>query len=79
MLKVVRLRRDALDAQCRAAGVPSTYALAQKIGMTYPPVYRVMHGQAVPGERFIAAVTGFFGASIDDLFEVVDVDEEGAA
>lgn len=76
MTKIFRLRSEALEERRRELGLTTEQKLADYIGMSQAHVNRVITGRYQPGPRFIAAAVSAFGTRIDDLFEVVEVDDQ---
>lgn len=77
----LRVKADELQRRRRAAGIADTHiALASYIGVNHGTVSRIFAGKSAPGERFITAlIKAFPGATIDDLFEIVDDSPDRAA
>lgn len=68
----VALRFDQLAAKRAQYGITTDQDLADRIGVSPPVVSRVLNGDQVPSERFIAGMVQLFGpGSFDQLFEIV--------
>lgn len=67
----VRLRRAQFDALAQQRELSTDTAKAEFIGVDKGTLSRVINGEGLPGERFIAACIASFGAAFEDLFEVV--------
>lgn len=67
----VRLRLAQFDALAQRQGLATDTAKAEFIGIDKGTLSRVVNGEGLPGERFIAACIATFGAAFEDLFEVV--------
>ncbi|MFB9726355.1 helix-turn-helix transcriptional regulator [Haloechinothrix salitolerans] len=71
----VRIRVDVLDKIANGAGLRSRYAIAKKLGVSQSTVGRVLDGEQLPGNPFIAATLTAFDVSFDEVFEVGEVGE----
>lgn len=78
----VRLRTAQLNKLCNLAGLKTVEARAEAFGVNASTVSRVVRGDTVPGERFIAGVLSAFaddGFGFSDFFEVIDDPGDGEA
>lgn len=68
---VIRLRTDRFDERARELGLDTENALAEYLGISRWALYRVRKGDAVPGEKFIAAcLSSKFARSFEWLFQL---------
>lgn len=68
---VIRLRTDRMNEIAAARGLASDAARAQHIGVDRSTYSRVIRGEVIPGERFIAeCLRAFPDLKFDDLFEL---------
>lgn len=78
--KALMLRRDKLDELRRAHGIPSEAQLARVLNVNPATLWRVSNRDVAPSNSFIAqTLAAFPSASLDQLFEVVDVTPKAAA
>lgn len=71
MLNVrVRVRVDALDKIATCRGLRSRYAIAKCLGVSQSTVGRVLAGEQLPGNPFIAATLHRLDVSFDEVFTV---------
>jgi len=67
----VRLRPGRFDARAAELDLPTNAAAADYIGVDKGTLSRVLSGQTMPGERFIAAcLKSGFARSFEALFEL---------
>jgi transcriptional regulator with XRE-family HTH domain len=78
MTATLRLKAETLANYRRLAGLKTDAALALKMGIDPGNLSRVLKGNQQPGPKFIAALCFAFGAQLEELFEVVDVEEASA-
>ncbi|TCO64360.1 helix-turn-helix domain-containing protein [Actinocrispum wychmicini] len=71
----VRIRPDALDKIAEAKGLRSRYALAKRLGVSQSTIGRVLDGQCLPGNPFIAAAMLHLDVPFDAVFEATDEKE----
>lgn len=77
---VIRLRLEAFEKHCAKRGLRTLGDRADFIGIHYTNLGRIIRGDVVPGEVFIAATLAAFGVRrFYELFEVVIDDDESAA
>jgi transcriptional regulator with XRE-family HTH domain len=68
----VRIRVDALERIATEQGLRSRYAVAQRLGVSQSTVGRVLDGESLPGNPFIAATMKRLGVPFDAVFEVCE-------
>lgn len=66
----VRLDADAWAERMTQLGVGRVEDQAELIGVSTSQLYRVIGGDAAPGERFIAAAIAKTGAKFEQLFTI---------
>lgn len=66
----VRIRVDALERIATDRGLRSRYAIAKHLGVAQSTVGRVLDGESMPGNPFIAATLGTLGVPFDAVFAV---------
>ncbi|GAA1029718.1 MULTISPECIES: helix-turn-helix domain-containing protein [Amycolatopsis] len=66
----VRIRVDALDKIATGQGLRTRYAIAKRLGVSQSTVGRVLDGEQLPGNPFIAATLTGLDVSFDAVFEV---------
>lgn len=75
----VRVRVDALDRIATTQGLTSRYALAKRLQLSKSTIGRVLDGEQLPGNPFIAATLSAFDVQFDEVFELDEPAEDGAA
>lgn len=76
MTFTVRLRQDVFARVVCLAGFTSDYALAKTMQVNRSTIARVTAGDLQPGPAFIGgALTALTPMTFDDLFTVVEVDD----
>ena len=78
MVATLRLKTETLANYRRLAGLKTDAALAHRMGIDAGNLSRVLKGTQQPGPKFIAAMCDAFEARLEELFEVVDTDEDAA-
>ena len=68
----VRLRAARFDKRAAELGLANETQIADYLGLSLSTVNRVLAGQTVPGERFIAAAVSTFGLPFEELFEIAE-------
>ena len=71
----VRIRVDALDKIAIGQGLRTRYAIAKRLGVSQSTVGRVLDGEQLPGNPFIAATLSTLDVQFDEVFEIEDSDE----
>lgn len=71
MDKTLRLRPEGFP-------YPSAHAASQATGIPWTTLWRVTRGRIAPSPRVIGTLLTATGKTFDELFEVVDVEEEPA-
>ncbi|WP_414936648.1 helix-turn-helix domain-containing protein [Amycolatopsis sp. cmx-11-51] len=74
----MRIRVDALDKIATGQGLRTRYAIAKRLGVSQSTVGRVLDGEQLPGNPFIAATLAGLAVSFDAVFEVDDSDRPTA-
>ncbi len=70
---VIRLRKDRFDQRAQDLGLASNTACAEYIGVDRTLLGRILSGEVMPGERFIAlCLSSKFARSFEWLFELGD-------
>lgn len=69
---VIRLRAEAFAAWAASEGLASETAQARRIGVSSTNLNRILRGDVVPGEQFIAAVLTVTGVKFEQLFEICE-------
>lgn len=67
-----RLRTARFDARTAELGLANETQIAERLGLSLATVNRVLAGQTIPGERFIAAVVKHLGLPFEQLFEIAE-------
>ena len=71
----IRLRPEQFRRRARLNGLETDTALAAHIGINRSTLFRMLNGDAAPGEKFMAQVLAAFpGLKFEDIFEVVESD-----
>lgn len=78
MVATLRLKTETLTRYRRLAQLKTDAALAERMGIDAGNLSRVLKGTQQPGPRFIAALCAAFDAQLEELFEVVN-DQDDAA
>lgn len=78
MVATLRLKTETLAIYRRLAQLQTDAALAARMGIDAGNLSRVLRGTQQPGPRFIAALCSAFDAPLQELFEVVN-DQDDAA
>lgn len=78
MVATLRLKTETLANYRRLAHLKTDAALAERMGIDPGNLSRVLKGKQQPGPKFIAAMCDAFEARLEELFEVVDTDEDAA-
>lgn len=71
MTATLRLKTETLANYRRLAGLKTDASLAIKMDIDAGNLSRVLKGTQQPGPKFIASLCAAFGASLEELFEVV--------
>ena len=75
----VRLRIPEFRRHAEGAGLNGAGAIASKLGMHRISVWRLLEGDTVPGNGFIAAALDAFpDAQFPDFFEITRDDDAGS-
>ncbi|WP_131104060.1 helix-turn-helix domain-containing protein [Ornithinimicrobium sufpigmenti] len=78
MVATLRLKTETLTRYRRLAQLKTDAALAARMGIDPGNLSRVLKGRQTPGPRFIAQLCRAFDAEINELFEVVDAEDDAA-
>jgi hypothetical protein len=69
----IRLRTEQFRRRARLHGLDTDTALAAHLGINRSTLFRMLNGDAAPGEKFMAQVLAAFPElRFEDLFEVVE-------
>lgn len=71
-LAVIRLRAGAYAEWAAREHLGSEVAQAERIGVAQTTLNRILRGEVIPGEKFIAAILATSNAKFEELFEIVE-------
>lgn len=75
----VKVRVEEVDRKMAELGLTSNTELAYLMEINRSNLSRTLRDQIKPSERFIASLCVTLGASMNELFVIVEPDEERAA
>lgn len=78
MVATLRLKTETLARYRRLAQLKTDAALAARMGIDPGNLSRVLKGKQTPGPRFIAQLCHAFDAEINELFEVINDQDDVA-